>query len=305
MHQSVLLSEIVEFLRPSRADGTLVDATVGLGGHAEALLSRYPSIRLLGIDRDPAALAASAARLETFGDRVALVQGRHESLIDILKKQKIESVSGLLADLGVSSMQLDDASRGFSFRYDAPLDMRMGPESKTAAELVNTLDEQELAAVLRDYGEEPMARRIARAIVEARVEGPIDTTARLAEIVRSVKWAKPGHIDPATLTFQALRIAANEELIGLDRFIDDAVSVLEPEGRIAVISFHSLEDRIVKRAMRRLEGECTCPPNLPVCACGAKEVVGILTGRPVTASEEEVQNNPRSRSAKLRVAEKK
>jgi 16S rRNA (cytosine1402-N4)-methyltransferase len=305
MHQSVLLSEIVEFLRPSRTDGTLVDATVGLGGHAEALLSRYPSIRLLGIDRDPEALAASAARLKTFGQRVALVQGRHESLIDILKKQKIESVSGLLADLGVSSMQLDDASRGFSFRYNAPLDMRMGPESKTAAELVNTLDEQELAAVLRDYGEEPMARRIARAIVEARVDGRIETTARLAEIVRSVKWAKPNQIDPSTLTFQALRIAANEELIGLDRFIDDAVSVLEPEGRIAVISFHSLEDRIVKRAMRRLEGECTCPPNLPVCACGAKEVVEILTGRPVTASEEEVQNNPRSRSAKLRVAEKK
>jgi 16S rRNA (cytosine1402-N4)-methyltransferase len=304
MHQSVLLSEIVESLRPARDDGTLVDATIGLGGHAEALLDRYPSARLLGIDRDPQALAASAARLERFGNRVTLAQGRHETLIDILKKQKIESVSGLLADLGVSSMQLDDASRGFSFRYDAPLDMRMGPESQTAADLVNTLGEQELATILREYGEEPMAWRIAKAIVAARDGGPIETTARLAEIVRSVKWSKPGHIDPATLTFQALRIAANEELIGLDKFIDDAVEVLEPEARIAIISFHSLEDRIVKRALRRLEGECTCPPNLPVCGCGAKEVIEILTSRPVTASEEEVQRNPRSRSAKLRVAEK-
>lgn len=304
MHQSVLLSEIVESLRPSREDGTLVDATVGLGGHAEALLERYQEIRLLGIDRDPKALAASASRLERFGDRVTLTQGRHETLIEILKQQKIEPVSGLLADLGVSSMQLDDASRGFSFRYDAPLDMRMGPESKTAADLVNTLEEQELATILRDYGEEPMARRIARAIVEGRAAAPIETTARLAEIVRSVKKSKPHQIDPATLTFQALRIAANEELVGLDKFIDDAVSVLEPGARIAIISFHSLEDRIAKRAMRRLEGECTCPPNLPVCGCGAKEVIEILTGRPVTASDEEVQRNPRSRSAKLRVAEK-
>ncbi len=305
MHQSVLLSEIVESLRPAHEDGTLVDATVGLGGHAEALLSRYPSIRLLGIDRDPKALASSAARLERFGNRVTLTEGRHETLIDILKQQNIDSISGLLADLGVSSMQLDDASRGFSFRYDAPLDMRMGPDSKTAADLVNTLDEQELGTILRDYGEEPLARRIARAIVEARNEAPIETTARLAEIVRSVKWAKPNQIDPSTLTFQALRIAANEELIGLDRFIDDAVGVLEPGARLAVISFHSLEDRIVKRAMRRLEGECTCPPNLPVCGCGANEVIEILTSRPVAASEEEVQRNPRSRSAKLRVAEKK
>jgi 16S rRNA (cytosine1402-N4)-methyltransferase len=304
MHQSVLLSEIVEFLRPSRDDGTFVDATVGLGGHAEALLARYQKARLLGIDRDPAALEASRARLERFGDRVTLAQGRHETLIEILKKQKIESVSGLLADLGVSSMQLDDASRGFSFRYDAPLDMRMGPESKTAADLVNTLGERELATILRDYGEEPMARRIAKAIVDGRAEAPIETTARLAEIVRSVKRSKPGQIDPSTLTFQAFRIAANEELIGLDRFIDDAVDVLEPGARIAVIAFHSLEDRIVKRAMRRLEGECTCPPNLPVCGCGAREVIEILTSRPVTASDEEVQNNPRSRSAKLRVAEK-
>jgi len=304
MHEPVLLNEVVEFLRPAREDGTVVDATVGLGGHAEALLSRYPSIRLLAIDRDPRALALARERLEPFGNRVTFAEGRHEKLIDILGQSQTTAVSGLLADLGVSSMQLDDAERGFSFRFDAPLDMRMGPDSHSAAELVNTLDEGELARILRDYGEEPMARRIARAIVQHRVEGAIETTGRLAEIVRSVKWAKPHDIDPATLTFQAIRIAANEELVGLDRFIDDAAGVLEKSARLAVISFHSLEDRIVKRALRRLEGECTCPPGLPVCVCGRQEVVSVLTSRPVTASEEELNRNPRARSAKLRAAEK-
>jgi 16S rRNA (cytosine1402-N4)-methyltransferase len=301
IHEPVLLNEVLTFLRPSRETGTLVDATVGLGGHAEALLERYPDVRLVAIDRDPKALERAGERLGRFGSRVTLAQGRHETLIDILKQSNIDSVSGLLADLGVSSMQLDDASRGFSFRHDAPLDMRMGPDSRSAADLVNSYDEEELARILRDYGEEPQARRIARAIVADR---PLATTTQLADIVRSVKKSRPRDIDSATLTFQALRIAANEELVGLDRFIDDAVSVLEPAARIAVISFHSLEDRIVKRALRRLEGECTCPPHLPVCACGKKEVVRILTGRPVTASEEEVNRNPRSRSAKLRVAEK-
>src|SRR5438552_518298 len=305
MHQSVLLQEIVQYLRPARHDGILVDATVGLGGHAEALLRTYPHVRLVAIDRDPAALERSRERLTDFGDRVTFVRARHEALIDILKQHGIDSVSGLLADLGVSSMQLDDASRGFSFRFDAPLDMRMGPDSRSAADLVNTLDESELANIIREYGEEPMAKRIARAIVAARNEAPIETTSRLAAVIRSVKRAKRPHdIDPATLTFQALRIAANEELIELDRFVTDAVSVLESGARVAIISFHSLEDRIVKRAFRRLEGECVCPPGLPVCACGAKSIVKILTGRPVTASEEELDRNPRSRSAKLRVAEK-
>ena len=301
MHQSVLFNEVIEFLRPARGDGTLVDATVGLGGHAEGLLERYPATRLLAIDRDPRALERSRERLRRFTDRVTFVQGRHEQLIEILRQSGVENASGVLADLGVSSMQLDDASRGFSFRYDAPLDMRMGPDSVSAADIVNDSSEEELARILRDYGEEPRARRIARAIVEAR---PVETTTRLAEIVKSVKRAKPHDIDPATLTFQAIRIAANEELVGLDRFVDDAVSVLEPGARIAVISFHSLEDRIVKRALRRLEGECTCPPGLPVCACGAKRIVTVLTHRPVTATDEEIDRNPRSRSAKLRVAEK-
>lgn len=303
-HEPVLLNEILEHLVPARRDGVLVDATLGLGGHAEALLERNPDIRLLGIDRDPEALERSQARLSRFGDRVTFARGRHESLIDILKQSNIESVSGLLADLGVSSMQLDDATRGFSFRFEGPLDMRMGSEGRSAADLVNTLDERELFVIIRDYGEEPMARRIARAIVEARDEAPIETTSRLAEVIRSVKRVRPHDIDPSTLTFQALRIATNEELTGLDRFIDDAVSVLEPNARIAIISFHSLEDRIVKRAFRRLEGECTCPPNLPVCGCGAKAVIDVLTSRPMTASEEEEGRNPRSRSAKLRIAQR-
>ena len=305
MHEPVLLQPVIDYLRPNRKDGTLVDATVGLGGHAEALLERYPRAHLVAIDRDPRALKLARERLGRFGSRVTFAQGRHESLIDILKQSNLETISGLVADLGVSSMQLDDASRGFSFRLDAPLDMRMGPDSTTAATLVNGLEEHELARILREYGEEPMARRIARAIVEARQSAPIETTGQLAAIVRGVKKSKPRDIDPATLTFQALRIAANEELVGLDRFIDDAVSVLESGARIAVISFHSLEDRIVKRALRRLKGECTCPPGMPVCGCGAKDLVSVLTGRPVTASEDEVNRNPRSRSAKLRIAEKK
>ena len=302
IHEPVLLNEVIEFLQPNRADGTLVDATIGSGGHAEALLERNPGARLIGIDRDPRALELGRERLKRFERRVTLHQGRHEQLIDILKQSNIETISGLLADLGVSSMQLDAAERGFSFRFEAPLDMRMGPDSITAAQLVNTLEGADLAKIIRQYGEEPQARKIARAIVAAR---PIETTTQLADAIRGVKRSKPHDIDPATLTFQALRIAANEELIGLDQFITDAVGALETGARIAVISFHSLEDRIVKRAFRRLEGECTCPPGMPVCACGAAEVIRVLTGRPVTAPEEEVKRNPRSRSAKLRAAEKR
>jgi 16S rRNA (cytosine1402-N4)-methyltransferase len=304
VHEPVLLQEILEVLRHTREDGILVDATVGLGGHSEALLREHPRLRLLAIDRDPEALEKSRERLRPFADRVTFSRGRHEELIDILKQHGIGEISGLLADLGVSSMQLDDARRGFSFRHDAPLDMRMGSEGVSAADLVRTLEEGDLARVLRDYGEEPMARRIARAIVEARSVAPIETTGRLAEVIRSVKKSRPHEIDPSTLTFQALRIATNEELVGLEKFIDDAVSVLEREARMAVISFHSLEDRIVKQAFRRLEGECKCPPGMPVCGCGAVALVRVLTGRPVTASEEEISRNPRSRSAKLRVAEK-
>jgi 16S rRNA (cytosine1402-N4)-methyltransferase len=303
-HEPVLLTQVIEHLRPPREDAIVVDATVGLGGHAEALLRVHPRLRLVAIDRDPEALDRSRERLEPFADRVTFVRGRHEELIEILKQSSIAAIGGILADLGVSSMQLDDAARGFSFRFEGPLDMRMGPDSTAATEIVNTFDEHELAKILRDFGEEPKAKRIAHAIVEARGVRPIETTTQLVEIVRSVKKSRPQDIDPATLTFQALRIAANAELVHLDRFIDDAVRVLEPHARIAVISFHSLEDRIVKLAFRRLEGECVCPPGMPVCGCGAKAIVRSLTGRPLTASEEELSRNPRSRSAKLRVAEK-
>ena len=304
LHQPVLLNEVLEFLRPARPDGVLVDATVGLGGHAEALLTRWPEIRLLGIDRDPRALAHSRERLARFGTRVTFAEGRHETLIDILKQSQVAAATGILADLGVSSMQLDDAERGFSFRSDGPLDMRMGAAGETAADLVNSLDEGELARIIKEYGEEPWAKAIARTIVAARAVEPITTTSRLAEVIRSVKRWKPHEIDPSTLTFQALRIATNRELVELDRFVEEAVSALEPGARLAVISFHSLEDRIVKQAFRRLEGECSCPPGLPVCGCGATASIEALTGRPVTATEDEVRTNPRARSAKLRVAER-
>lgn len=304
-HVSVLLNEVVEAMRPVEPGGVLVDATLGLGGHTEALLERYEQARVVGIDRDPAALELASARLHRFGNRVRLLEGRHEEIIEILKSEGIEEVDGVLADLGVSSMQFDDPERGFSFRFDGPLDMRMSSEGETAADLVARLDERELAAIIRDYGEEPMAKRIARAIALAREEGPIRSTAQLADVIRSVKKRKAtDSIDPATQTFQALRIAVNRELEGLGRFVGDASGLTRSGGRIAIISFHSLEDRIVKQTMRELEGICRCPPGLPVCACGVAKVVAILTSRPVTASEEEVATNPRSRSAKLRVAEK-
>jgi len=306
MHHPVLLQEVLRLFAPVATEGVIVDATVGLGGHAEALLSRYPGIRLIGIDRDSRALALAGQRLRGFGERVRLVEDRYERLIEILDREQAGPVGAILADLGVSSMQLDDPTRGFSFREEGPLDMRMSGSGsgQSAADLVNGLDEEELTRLIREYGEEPMAKRIARAIVTARSQSPIETTSRLAEVIRTVKKPRFGQIDPATLTFQALRIATNEELGGLEGFIDDAVARLEEGGRIAVISFHSLEDRIVKRTLRRLEGECRCPPGMPVCGCGAVRSVEVLTSRPVEAGEQEVVENPRARSAKLRAAEK-
>jgi len=297
------LKQVVEFLR-SGDDRWIVDATVGFGGHSEALLEASSGARLLGIDRDPRALERARERLTRFGDRVRLVEGRHESLIEILRDSEVNEPGIILADLGVSSMQLDDAARGFSFRFEGPLDMRMGDQGATAADLVGSLDIDELTRILREYGEEPMARKIARAIVEAREVEPILTTSQLAEIVRKAKPQRGDRIDPATLTFQALRIATNEELVGLEQFVEDAVEVLGKEGRVGIIAFHSLEDRIVKRLFRRLEGECSCPPDLPVCGCGAVEVIRVLTHRPLGADESEIAQNPRSRSAKLRIAEK-
>jgi 16S rRNA (cytosine1402-N4)-methyltransferase len=304
-HVSVLLEEVVEAVRPVGPGGVLVDATLGLGGHTEALAEQYPEALVVGIDRDQAAIEIARGRLERFEKRVRFLCGRHEEIVEMLKSEGIDEVDGVLADLGVSSLQFDDPERGFSFRFDGPLDMRMGADGETAADLVARADERELAAIIRSYGEEPMARRIARAIVLAREEAPIDSTARLAEVIRSVKKRRPtDSIDPATQTFQAIRIAVNRELEGLGRFIEDASGLTKSGGRIAIISFHSLEDRIVKQTMRELEGICRCPPGLPVCGCGVKKVVKILTGRPLTARDEEITANPRARSAKLRIAEK-
>lgn len=303
-HDPVLLREVLELARPARPDGIIVDATLGLAGHATALLERWPGARLIGIDRDPRALAIARERLASHGGRIRLFEAKHESLIDILDGEAVDRIDLLLADLGVSSLQLDEASRGFSFRAEGPLDMRMGEGGVTAGDLVNSLDERALGRLLREWGEEPMAGPIARAIVRARATAPIETTVQLAAVVRSVKKPRRDRIDPATLTFQALRIAANEELVELGAFVESGAERLLPGGRIAVISFHSLEDRIVKRTLRKLEGECVCPPGMPVCGCGAVAVVKVITKRPVEADEEEVERNPRSRSAKLRVAER-
>lgn len=304
-HEPVLLSEVVEAFAVLPPEAVIVDATLGLGGHAAALLEADATRRLIGIDRDSEALRIAAERLSRFGERVQLTEGRHEELIDILNRLGQQRVDGVLADLGVSSLQFDDPERGFSFRYDAPLDMRMARSGQTAADLIASIDAEELEWILKEYGEEPFARKIARRIVDEREVEPITRTSRLADIVRAAKPRKHfERIDPATLTFQALRIAVNGEIRELSKLVDAAAEVLRPGGRIAVISFHSLEDRVIKLALRALEGECTCPPRMPVCGCGAVRRMRQLRRRPIEASEEEVQRNPRSRSAKLRVAER-
>jgi 16S rRNA (cytosine1402-N4)-methyltransferase len=296
----VLLDEVVHWLQPERG-GLFVDATLGAGGHAEALLARGPGVRLLGIDRDPDALARARERLAAFGGRVALVQADFGDLESILAGHP--APAGILADLGVSSMQLDEAERGFSFRRDGPLDMRMGKSGRTAADIVATASVGELSRIFRDFGEERMAAKIARGIVAERTRGPIQTTRQLARIVAQQKGSRE-KIDPATRVFQALRIEVNQELVALGRFLAAAAAKLDQGGRLAVISYHSLEDRIVKEAYRRESGVCLCPPRLPVCVCGARTALRVLTRRPLRPSEAEQRRNPRSRSARLRVAEK-
>ena len=287
-------------LEPERG-GFFVDATVGAGGHAEFLLERGTEIRLLGIDRDPDALALAGERLARFGERFELVAGDFADL-DALLCGRLPA-AGILADLGVSSMQLDRGERGFSFRRDGPLDMRMGPAGRTAADIVATASVDELTRIFRDYGEERMAAKIARGIVAERTRGPIQTTRQLARIVAGQKGSRE-KIDPATRVFQALRIEVNQELVALGRFLAAAVARLKPGGRLAVISYHSLEDRIVKDAFRRDSGVCSCPPKLPTCICGARAALRLLTRRPIRPGEAELRRNPRSRSARLRVAEK-
>ena len=278
-----------------------MDATVGAGGHAEAILESGDGVRLLGLDRDPQALAIARQRLGRFGDRVELLEGDFGELDGFLEGRP--APDGILADLGVSSMQLETPERGFSFRRDGPLDMRMGTGGRSAAQIVADASVEELTRIFREYGEERMAAKIARGIVTERSRGPVTTTRQLARIVASAKGSGE-RIDPATRVFQALRIEVNQELVALSRFLAAAVRRAAPAGRIAVISYHSLEDRLVKNAFRRESGGCLCPPRAPVCICGARTAVRVLTRRPIVPSPAERRANPRSRSARLRVAEK-
>jgi 16S rRNA (cytosine1402-N4)-methyltransferase len=304
-HLPVLVEETLALLEPGRG-GVFVDATLGLGGHAEAILRASDSVQLVGIDRDPQALELAARRLAPFGERVRFVNANFHHLEPALAGIGISGgIAGVLADLGVSSMQLDTPERGFSFRFDAPLDMRMGLAERTAADLVNEGSEGELEKIIRDYGEERQARRIARSIVDARREQPIETTGQLKRLIERVKgsrppWQEGGRVDPATLVFQALRIAVNDELAGLEGFIQQAIDLLEDDGRLVIISYHSLEDRIVKNALRdRARGEIDQVTGRPHAET---QLIEALTRKPVRPSEAEVERNPRSRSARLRAA---
>jgi 16S rRNA (cytosine1402-N4)-methyltransferase len=295
-HVPVLLREAMERLAPERG-GLYVDATLGLGGHAEAILAASPAARLLGVDRDPEARAIAARRLERFGDRVEIHAG---DFADLERFVGARRAAGVLADLGVSSLQLDEGRRGFSFRRAGPLDMRMADAGETAAELVNRSTEAELETIFRSFGEEPEARRVARAVVAARDAAPIMTTAELADVVRRAKRARETRIDPATRVFQALRIAVNREIDQLSEMLDRAVGLLEQDGRLVVISYHSLEDRVVKNRMRDLaRGEVD-----PVTGRTRAEtqVLELLSRKPVVPSAEEIAANPRARSARLRAA---
>lgn len=303
IHQSVLLAETLNYLAP-KGDEIFVDATLGLGGHSEAILAAGNETKVIGIDRDAEAIALAKKRLEKFGARFQVFQANFSETADVLAEAEIEKVDGVLADLGVSSLQFDSAERGFSFRFDAPLDMRMNAESdeETAFELLERLSEFEIARIIYEYGEERFSRRIARRIVERRESGEsVKRTGELAELVaRAIRASKKDKIHPATRTFQALRIAVNGELDVLENFIRAAIEKLKTGGRLAVISFHSLEDKIVKHTLQNLAGRCVCPPRFPKCACGAKKMIEILTRKPVVPTETEMLENPRARSAKLR-----
>lgn len=306
-HVPVLVEETLALLDPRRArgGGLFVDATLGLGGHAEAILRASDQVHLVGIDRDPQALERAARRLALFGERVRFANANFHHLEQALAGLGIRGgLSGVLADLGVSSMQLDTPERGFSFRFDAPLDMRMGLAERTAAELVNEGSEGELEKIIRDYGEEKQARRIARSIVEARREEPIETTGQLKRLIDRVKGSRSGdregRVDPATRVFQALRIAVNEELAGLEGFIQQAIDLLETDGRMVIISYHSLEDRIVKNTLRdNARGEIDPVTGRPHAET---QLIEVLTRKPVRPGDAEVARNPRSRSARLRAA---
>jgi 16S rRNA (cytosine1402-N4)-methyltransferase len=304
-HRSVLLNEAVEGLN-IRPDGIYVDGTLGGAGHSLEIVKRLTTGRLIGIDQDEDAIGAAKERLKGYEDRVTVVKNNFENVRTVLDSLGIEKVDGILLDLGVSSYQFDEGDRGFSYRTDAPLDMRMDRQSeKTAADIVNGYSESELYRIIRDYGEEPFAKNIAKHIVRYRDQEPIQTTLQLVEIIKSAIpakiRAKGGH--PAKQTFQAIRIECNRELDVLSKFLLVVADALQGNGRIAIITFHSLEDRIVKNAFRTLENPCTCPKNLP-CVCGKKPLGKVITRKPILPSEEEMIENPRSKSAKLRIFEK-
>ena len=305
-HYSVLLRESIEALN-IRPDGVYVDGTLGLGGHSEQIAKRLTSGRLIAIDRDAEALRRAGERLAPYADRIRFVHGNFRDLPRLLHENGVEAADGMLFDLGVSSPQLDEAERGFSYMTDAPLDMRMDTsESLTAWFIVNKWPEEKLKQILFTFGEERYAPRIAAAIVARRASDPIDTTGELVEVIRGAMPAaalrEKQH--PAKRSFQAIRIAVNDELASVSELMENAAELLKPGGRLAVISFHSLEDRIVKNAIAARERGCTCPRDFPVCTCGFRQTLQSITRKPILPSEQELAENPRSRSAKLRVAER-
>jgi len=310
-HISVLLNETVESLN-IRPDGIYVDGTLGGGGHAYHVAERLTGGgRLIGIDQDADAIAAATERLKPFADRVSIVRDNYVNIKSVLSglgiTEEEKAVDGIYLDLGVSSWQLDNAERGFSYMEDAPLDMRMDRrQTQTAADLVNPATEQELFRIIRDYGEDRFAKNIAKHIVQARERKPVETTKELADIIRGAIPMKVqvtgGH--PAMRTFQAIRIALNEELTVLENSIDTMIRLLKPGGRLSIITFHSLEDRIVKNGFRRNEHPCICPPGFPVCVCGRESLGTVITKKPILPTEEEIRENSRSHSAKLRVFER-
>ena len=305
-HKSVLLNETIDGLN-IKPDGIYVDGTLGGGGHAYEVCRRLGEKgSIKGIDQDAAAIEAASARLKDFGEKVTIVRSNYCDMKSKLHELGIDKVDGIVLDLGVSSYQLDTAERGFSYREDAPLDMRMDTRQKmTARDIVNDYTEADLYRVIRDYGEDKFAKNIAKHIVQARAVKPVETTAELSEIIRAsipMKFQKKsGH--PAKRTFQAIRIELNRELDVLRDSLDDMIDLLNPGGRLCIITFHSLEDRIVKSAFRKNENPCTCPPDFPVCVCGKKSKGSIITKKPILPSEEELEYNSRSKSAKLRIFE--
>ncbi len=305
-HISVLLEECIEGLN-IKPDGIYVDGTLGGAGHSRCIAAKLETGRLIGIDRDPVALKAAGERLKPFQDRVTLVHSNFCEIRQVLEDLQIEAVDGVLLDLGVSSPQLDDGSRGFSYMADAPLDMRMNSQDiMTGEAIVNTWSYEELRRILFDYGEERYAPQIAAAICRRRENSPIKTTLELVDVIRSAMPAaalrEKQH--PAKRSFQAIRIAVNDELGAVRKVMEAAIPKLKPGGRLAVITFHSLEDRIVKNAMNDAAKGCTCPSNFPVCVCGKKPQVKLITRKPIVSGERELEENPRARSAKLRICEK-